>query len=101
MLPTSSFTGASCCPVHTGAGHRGEFFLHNHWNEFFTPLICLQSPDKWTMAIGLQSFKDLSSTSWILMMATSTAMIVPLLVLFFAAQKYFTQGIQMSGIAGR
>lgn len=53
------------------------------------------------MAIGLQSFKDLSSTSWILMMATSTAMIVPLLVLFFAAQKYFTQGIQMSGIAGR
>ncbi len=75
-------------------------FIH-HWNEFFTPLIYLQSPHKWTMAIGLQSFKDLYSTSWNLMMAASTVMIVPLLVLFFAAQKYFTQGIQMSGIAGR
>ena len=77
------------------------FSFINHWNEFFTPLIYLQSPDKWTMAIGLQSFKDLYSTSWNLMMAASTVMIVPLLVLFFAAQKYFTQGIQMSGIAGR
>ncbi len=75
-------------------------FIH-HWNEFFTPLIYLQSPHKWTMAIGLQSFKDLYSTSWNLMMAASTVMIAPLLVLFFAAQKYFTQGIQMSGIAGR
>lgn len=77
------------------------FSLIHHWNEFFTPLIYLQSPDRWTMAIGLQSFKDLYSTSWNLMMAASTVMIAPLLILFFSAQKYFTQGIQMSGIAGR
>lgn len=75
-------------------------FIH-HWNDFFTPLIYLQDVDKWTMAIGLQGFKDLYSTSWNLMMAASTAMILPLLILFFFAQRYFISGIQMSGIAGR
>ncbi len=77
------------------------FSIIYNWNDFFTPLIYLQSPEKWTMAIGLQSFKDLYSTSWNLMMAASTVMIAPLLALFFTAQQYFTSGIQMSGIAGR
>ncbi|MEM7133534.1 MAG: carbohydrate ABC transporter permease [Chloroflexota bacterium] len=75
-------------------------FIH-HWNDFFLPLIYLQSTEKWTMAIGLQGFKDLYSTEWNLMMAASTAMILPLLILFFFAQRYFISGIQMSGIAGR
>ncbi len=77
------------------------FSFINHWNDFFEPLIYLQSPSKWTMAIGLLGFKDLYATSWNLMMAASTAMILPLLVLFFFAQRYFVSGIQMSGIAGR
>ncbi|MEZ4863314.1 MAG: carbohydrate ABC transporter permease [Caldilineaceae bacterium] len=77
------------------------FSFINHWNDFFLPLIYLQSTSKWTMAIGLQGFKDLYSTSWNLMMAASTAMILPLLILFFLAQRYFISGIQMSGIAGR
>jgi multiple sugar transport system permease protein len=77
------------------------FSFINHWNSFFEPLIYLQNPSKWTMAIGLLGFKDLYSTSWNLMMAASTAMILPLLVLFFFAQRYFVSGIQMSGIAGR
>lgn len=75
-------------------------FIH-HWNDFFQPLIYLQNPQKWTMAIGLLGFKDLYSTSWNLMMAASTAMLIPLLVLFFFAQRYFVGGIQMSGLAGR
>lgn len=75
-------------------------FIH-HWNDFFLPLIYLQDTKKWTMAIGLQGFKDLYSTSWNLMMAASTAMILPLLVLFFLAQHYFVGGIHLTGIAGR
>jgi len=75
-------------------------FIH-HWNDFFLPLVYLQDTDKWTMAIGLQGFKDLYSTSWNLMMAASTAMILPLLALFFAAQRYFVSGIHLTGIAGR
>ena len=75
-------------------------FIH-HWNDFFEPLIYLQSPENWTMAIGLRGFRTLYSTEWNLMMAASTAMILPLLVLFFFAQRYFVSGIQMSGLAGR
>lgn len=75
-------------------------FIHN-WNDFFEPLIYLQSPENWTMAIGLRGFRDLYSTQWNLMMAASTAMIMPLLVLFFLAQRYFVSGIQMSGLTGR
>jgi len=75
-------------------------FIH-HWNDFFLPLVYLQDTSKWTMAIGLQGFKDLYSTSWNLMMAASTAMILPLLVLFFLAQHYFVSGIHLTGIAGR
>jgi len=75
-------------------------FIH-HWNDFFEPLIYLQSNDKWTMAIGLQGFKDIYATSWNLMMAASTVMIIPLLFLFFAAQRYFVSGIHLTGIAGR
>ena len=75
-------------------------FIHN-WNDFFEPLIYLQSPENWTMAIGLRGFRTLYHTEWNLMMAASTAMIMPLLVLFFLAQRYFVSGIQMSGLAGR
>lgn len=75
-------------------------FIHN-WNDFFEPLIYLQSPENWTMAIGLRGFRTLYHTEWNLMMAASTAMILPLLVLFFLAQRYFVSGIQMSGLAGR
>jgi len=75
-------------------------FIH-HWNDFFLPLVYLQDTRKWTMAIGLQGFKDLYSTSWNLMMAASTAMVLPLLILFFIAQRYFVSGIHLSGITGR
>ena len=75
-------------------------FIH-HWNDFFLPLVYLQDPNKWTMAIGLQGFKTLYATSWNLMMAASTAMIIPLLILFFFAQRYFVSGIHLSGITGR
>lgn len=75
-------------------------FIHN-WNDFFEPLIYLQSPENWTMAIGLRGFRGLYATEWNLLMAASTAMILPLLILFFFAQRYFVSGIQMSGLAGR
>jgi ABC-type glycerol-3-phosphate transport system permease component len=77
------------------------FSIIHHWNDFFLPLVYLQDTSKWTMAIGLQGFKELYATSWNLMMAASTAMIIPLLILFFLAQRYFVSGIQLSGISGR
>ena len=77
------------------------FSIINHWNEFVLPLIYLHSTDKWTMAIGLQGFSDLYSTQWHWLMAASTVMVAPLIILFFTAQRYYLEGIHMTGLAGR
>jgi multiple sugar transport system permease protein len=74
-------------------------FLY-HWNDFLGPLIYLTSPEKYTISLGLASFKGLYTTQWHYLMAASTATIIPVLILFFAAQRYFIQGIVMSGIKG-
>jgi multiple sugar transport system permease protein len=77
------------------------FSIINHWNEFVLPLIYLHSTKMWTMAIGLQGFQGLYATQWHWLMAASTVMVFPLILLFFSAQRYYLEGIQMSGIAGR
>jgi multiple sugar transport system permease protein len=74
-------------------------FLH-HWNDFMAPLIYLTSPGNYTISLGLASFKGLYTTQWHYLMAASTATILPVLVLFFVAQRYFIQGIVLSGIKG-
>ena len=77
------------------------FSIINHWNDFILPLIYLHSTDKWTMAIGLQGFSDLYSTQWHWLMAASTVMVLPLIILFFSAQRYYLEGIHMTGLTGR
>ena len=77
------------------------FSLIFHWNDFLGPLIYLNDPKKWTLALGLQGFRDTYSTQWSLMMAASTTMILPIILLFFFAQRYFIRGIQLTGLAGR
>ena len=70
------------------------------WNDFIGPLLYLSSPENFTVAIGLATFRSVMRTRWDLLMAASTAMIVPVVLLFFFAQRYFIQGIVMSGIKG-
>jgi multiple sugar transport system permease protein len=77
------------------------FSIIAHWNEFVLPLIYLHSTNNWTLAIGLQGFKGLYATQWHWLMAASMVMVAPLIILFFSAQRYYLEGIQMSGIAGR
>jgi len=68
------------------------------WNDFYEPLIYLHSRSNWTMAIGLQTFDALYTVNTHLIMAASLVMIIPPIVLFFLAQKVFTQGVVFSGI---
>ena len=74
------------------------------WNDFMGPLIYLSSMDKYTAAIGLHFFRNNASASarplWNLMMAASVVAMVPPLLLFFFAQRYYIQGIVVSGIKG-
>ncbi|MGC8553293.1 MAG: carbohydrate ABC transporter permease [Phycisphaerae bacterium] len=71
------------------------------WNDFLAPLVYIQRSQQYTLALGLQSFySQLGNTSWNLLMAASVLVIVPVLVLFFMAQKTFIEGIATTGIKG-
>lgn len=76
------------------------FTFINTWNDFLGPLIYLSSQDKFTIALGLSAFKGLYATRWEYLMAASTVMILPIVVLFFLTQRYFVQGIVMTGTKG-
>ena len=77
------------------------FTFLGSWNSFMGPLIYLNSIEKMTLAVGLRAFQGLRGTEWNLMMAAAAVMMVPVLVLFFAAQRYFIQGIVTTGFGGR
>jgi len=76
------------------------FVFNSTWNEFLLPLIYLQSQENFTLALGLRLFQGEASTSWHLLMAASLLTMLPVLILFFVAQKYFMQGIVFTGVKG-
>ncbi|MBN1348287.1 carbohydrate ABC transporter permease [candidate division KSB1 bacterium] len=71
-----------------------------HWNDFLQPLIYLQTFDKFPLSLGINMFKDVYSDLPHYVMATSMLSLIPVLILFFMAQKYFVRGIILSGIKG-
>jgi multiple sugar transport system permease protein len=76
------------------------FTFLNSWNDLLGPVIYLRSPQNFTVAVGLASFRSTLDVSWDLQLAASTAMIIPVILLFFFAQRYFIQGVVMSGLKG-
>ena len=58
------------------------------------------SPDNFTIAVGLAAFRSQTDISWDLQLAASTAVTLPVIVLFFFAQRYFIQGVVMTGLKG-
>jgi multiple sugar transport system permease protein len=69
------------------------------WNDFMGPLIYLQDPEKQTLSIGMQVFRSVNSedVQFNLLMAASLLVVIPLIILFFAFQKYFVSGITLGG----
>jgi ABC-type glycerol-3-phosphate transport system permease component len=76
------------------------FTFLNTWNDFLAPLLYLRSDYNFTVALGLATFRSVMNTRWDLLMAASTAMILPIILLFFFAQRYFVEGIVLSGLKG-
>jgi multiple sugar transport system permease protein len=70
------------------------------WNDLFGPLIFLNSAELQTLPVALALFQGEFFTQLNLLMAAATVSVVPVLVLFFAAQRYFIQGITMDGLKG-
>ena len=71
------------------------------WNNFQGPLIYLTSPEQMPMAYGLQLYQQDHGGEPGLMMAASTMVVMPILVLFFFTQRYFIEGVSLSGLGGR
>jgi len=71
------------------------------WRDFLGPLIFLQLPTQYTLSLGLQTFQSQhGNTPWNQLMAASVLIILPVLVLFFIAQKTFIEGIATTGMKG-
>jgi multiple sugar transport system permease protein len=76
------------------------FTFMSAWNDFLGPLIYLNDADKWTLSIGLAMFTSQYGSYWGQLMAVGALMTLPILVLFFLAQRTFIQGITLSGMKG-
>lgn len=70
------------------------------WNDFYEPLIYLHSQDKWTIAVGLQTFNALYTENTHLIMAASVVLVIPPILLFLLSQRIFVQGVVISGVKG-
>ncbi|HPB63953.1 MAG TPA: carbohydrate ABC transporter permease, partial [Mesotoga sp.] len=68
------------------------------WTDFLNPLIYLNDDRMYTLSIGLQQLSTSRTTAWPQLMGGSVLMTLPIIVLFFLAQKTFIQGIQVGGI---
>jgi multiple sugar transport system permease protein len=77
------------------------FSIINNWNDFLPQLIYLNSDANYTVSIGLSFFSSKYGTQQMnLLMAVSLVTMIPLLLVFFFAQRYFVQGISTTGIKG-
>lgn len=70
------------------------------WNDFQGPLIYLTDPRRFTMALGLQDYQQQHAVAWNQLMAAATMFTVPIVVLFFFAQRTFIQGVKLTGLKG-
>lgn len=70
------------------------------WNDFLGPLLYLHNQNSYTLAIGLQFFRSTHDVSYNLLMAASTLVVLPVVVVFLFAQRFFIQGITVGGVKG-
>lgn len=76
------------------------FTFNSSWNDLLGPLIYLNDESHYTLALGLYGFLSRVRTEWGMLMAASTVMVTPIIVLFFFTQRTFIQGITLTGIKG-
>lgn len=70
------------------------------WNDFLGPLIYLSDNRLYPLSLGLYAFRAQRTTEWALMMAASTITTLPLIAIFFFTQRYFLEGIKLTGLKG-
>ena len=76
----------------------GIFTFLNVWNDFLNPLLYLNDDKKFTVALGLMTFKGTYSTDWHMLMAGSAIVVIPPIIVFFIGQRYFLESATLSGM---
>ena len=78
------------------------FSFESHWNDFIHPLVYLQSQENYTLSLALHAFNSNygRGTEWNQLMAASLVVMLPVILVFFIAQRYFIQGVVFTGIKG-
>ena len=76
------------------------FSFLNTWNDFLWPLIMTTSSNMRVIGVGLAQLQNEYFTLWTLLMAGSVLALLPTLIVFMLAQRYFVQGIAISGLKG-
>ena len=86
--------------IKPGIGALAIFTFVNTWNDYFMQLIMLNSREMWTLPEGIARLQGEMSSDFGLIMAGATLAAVPIVAVFIAFQKYFTQGISMGAVKG-
>jgi len=76
------------------------FTFQASWNDFLTPLIYLHDQSKYTISLGLSFFRSSYDVKWAYLMAASLVTMLPVILVFFFAQRLFIQGITLTGMKG-
>jgi len=76
------------------------FQFNGLWNDFMGPLLYLNKPKLYTLALGINFFKSQNDTQWNYLMAASVVSMLPSLVFFFLGQKRFVESITLTGLKG-
>ncbi|MDN5667743.1 MAG: carbohydrate ABC transporter permease [Renibacterium salmoninarum] len=84
-----------------GIAAAALFSFLNTWNDYFGPLLYTgENQGNWTLSLGLASFRGVHQVQWNLTMAATVLVMLPVIILFFLAQKQFIEGIKFSGVKG-
>lgn len=77
------------------------FVFLGNWNEFLWPLVVTNSENMRTIPVGLNSFQGQFGVKWELLMAAAVVAMLPVLIVYMLAQKWFIKGITITGMGGR
>ena len=86
--------------VKPGLAAVGVFTFLDSWNDLFGPLIFINSIELQTLPVALALYQGEFFTQTSLLMAAATITVLPVILLFISSQKYFIQGITMTGLKG-
>ena len=78
----------------------GVFVFMSNWNNLLGPVVYLSSYEKMTLTVGLAFFRGQYTTQWALLMAGAVISVIPIILIYAAAQQYFVRGVVLSGLKG-